>query len=141
VDAAIHTLVLYGVFAAALVAALATRPRRDDDPLPSWAIAHSLWPFALLAVLEALSLNANGHLVAEWLLPCLASVAVVLFQRSDRVIRWARRGLMLSAVVFCLHGEWLLASGYVTRPSALAPGRKIESAWFTPLTGLRRTSR
>jgi hypothetical protein len=141
VDATIHTLILYGVFVVALAAALATRRRRDDDPLPPWTLAHSLWPFFLVAVLEALSLNANGHLVVEWALPCVASAVFILFRRSDKVIRWALRGLVLSAVVLWLHGGWLLTSGYVTRTSGLAPGRKTESAWFTPLTGLRRESR
>jgi hypothetical protein len=140
-NAEIHTLVLYGVCAVALATTVATRRRRGDPDPPLWAILEALWPFTLLALLESLSLNANGHLVAEWLLPCLANFAMVLCSRSDKAIRWARRGLVLAAVLLWLHGGWLLTNGYVTRPRALAPGRKMESAWFTPLTGLRRSTR
>ena len=105
------------------------RPRRDQGT----------WPFILLAVLESLSLNSNGHLVVEWLIPALACAAVIQFGRSDRVVKAARWLLVISAILLWIHGGWLLTHGYVTRPSALATNRKVESAWYSPLTGLRPT--
>jgi len=105
--AELHTLILYGICAAALAATAATRRSRGDPALPSWWFVKALWPFALLGMLELLNLNANGHLVAEWLLPGLTCAAVILFSRSRAVIRWARRGLVLGAVLLCLHGGWL----------------------------------
>jgi hypothetical protein len=136
--AEVHTVVLYGMCAVALAVTAATRRREGDPAPPAGPIVKALWPFALLGLLESLSLCASCKLVAEWLLPGLCSLAVVAFCRSTSIARWARRSLVLGAVLLWLHGHSLLHTGYVTRTSPILPGRKLESAWYTPLTGLRR---
>jgi hypothetical protein len=128
-QAAIHTIVLYAVCVLSVAAAVSIRgtraPRNEGDALGA---IKALWPFILLAVLESLSLNSNGHLLVEWLIPALACAAVIQFGRSDRVVEAARWVLILSAILLWIHGGWLLTHGYVTRPSALATNRKVESS-------------
>jgi hypothetical protein len=141
-QAEIHAVVLYAVcvLAVAVVACIRGSQARPSTGRSPGALK-ALWPFMLLAVVESLSLNSNGHLLAQWLLPGLACTAVILIGRNDRAVNWARRALVLSAIVLWLHGGWLLTHGYVTHPSALAQTRKVESAWYSPFTGLRPTSR
>jgi hypothetical protein len=140
-DAELHTLILYGGCALAIAVTAVTRRKPRADVHPSSADFKALWPFALVAVVETLNLNADGHLVAEWLLPGMASLVVVAFCHSRTVMRWTRRGLVLLCVLLWLHGTWLLAHGYVTRATPLLPGRNVEAAWFTRFTGLRREYR
>jgi hypothetical protein len=86
-------------------------------------------------------LRASGKLVAEWLFPCLATLAIVISSGSPGVIRWSRGALLAVAIGLWLHGGYLLSHGYATRPLGLAPGSRVEPEWYTPFTGLRRVVR
>jgi hypothetical protein len=122
----VHAAVLYGSAAAAIVAALATR-RRAGDPAPSpGRIAVTLSPFLIIGLLEALSLCAEGHLLAEWSVPLLAATAVAVGSRDRRVIRVAGGLLMLVALGAWVHGRSLLHRGYVIRPHMAIRGGHLE---------------
>jgi len=134
-------VILYAACASAVVAALATWRRGGEPGLPPWAVARALWPYLGLAVLESLTLSASGHLWAEWLLPALATMPVVILSRSPAVIRRSRRGLLVAAVLLSIHGHVLLTQGYATRPPPTVTGKKLRAEWYTPLTGLRSVHR
>jgi tetratricopeptide (TPR) repeat protein len=138
--AEIHTIALYAVSGVVLAIVVATRPGRAIRSLEPWAVTKAISPFAILALLESLSLNANGHLVAEWLVPGVACLGATLIGRRANFVRWAHPGLVVAAVLLWLDGGWLLTHGYVTRPTAFTSGKKFESSWYTPLTGLRRVA-
>jgi len=130
-----HIVVLYGSCAAALFATAIT----PGDARRPWLLA--LAPIVALGVLESLLLTIKGHLVLQWLFPLATLAAVLRFSRSDVVARWSRRALPAVALGLMIHAHYLMGHGYSTsRPFALAPGERIESAWYTPLTGLAKVA-
>jgi hypothetical protein len=88
---AVHTVLLYELTSASLVA-IAASLRGKSDPGPSAReVLKGIWPFAVLVVIEALSLCANGKLLFEWYLPGAATAVAMLLSRSSLAIRWTRQ--------------------------------------------------
>lgn len=104
-----------------------------------YQILGTMIPFGILAVLEALSLRAAGPLVAEWMLPGLTVIGVVLITGSLRVMRLGRAALVMLAIFLWVDGNLLLARNYVTQPRTRH--RTSVATWYTPLTGMRRVIR
>jgi hypothetical protein len=135
----LHIVILWGTCLAAVVAALATSRRTGPRALHGdMHLIRLVLPFALVAGCEALLLTASGHVVYQWLAPLVATVIVATTTRSARVLRVAWRALMLACVLTYAQAMVLRSFGWAGMdPIALHPRRHAESAWYTPLTGLR----
>jgi hypothetical protein len=128
----LHILILYGACCVSLAATAYTFGLTERPLFPYF------WPFLILGSIDTLTLNANGHLVVEWLLPLLTMTIVAIFSRSKPVVLWVRRGLLIATIFLIYHGWCLLSEGYVTRPVALTIAKKTVGGWYTPLTGFKR---
>jgi hypothetical protein len=132
-----HLALLYVPAAIAVGLAVATRRRRGDPPTAQREYMWTLIPFTAGAVVDSLLLKPSP-LAAQWLVPLAAALVVTACSRSPDVIRSARAALFFVAAFAWGHGLSLLDSGYTTRKGGLFPGARVESAWYTPLTGFRK---